>query len=402
MVTAADEPGDALSKARVAAIQLELDVTSGSFSFGRGVFVSEDGHALVGLASMCFEQKPKVLSAGRVELRTWKILGLFPGPSLALIKFDYRPKAWLRIAKNEPKIGDPISLIAMKPEAPWKEEIPPIVGPIMAKRSDLRSGHCRVPRFINVWSLGSGVSAEQSRSMVTGTFAVDQNGDLVAFGEGSWSGNGQTLILVCPVVDLSEDVERMMKANMVISHPLREADNPYDLATLSEEFRMMKDAANRRDVISARQVFANLLAKYPTSINLKLLQCDSTFSDAPKLLDLLEDSEPKALQVETLVARSKFSLGKEDLESTIRELESAIAISPKDYPRDRGSLAGFYARLGRLDDAERLYREALVGSPESIMLNEFFESVLTKQSKWDDIKKVENGLEHLYQIYQRK
>src|SRR6056300_1700015 len=60
----ADEPGLILSEARGTAIQLNIEQGQGLILFGRGAFISEEGHALVSLAPVCHGKVPTVLCNG--------------------------------------------------------------------------------------------------------------------------------------------------------------------------------------------------------------------------------------------------------------------------------------------------------------------------------------------------
>ena len=81
----------------------------------------------------------------------------------------------------------------------------------------------------------------------------------------------------------------------------------------------------------------------------------------------------------------------ENFDDAILAPQAAIALSPADFPGSRIQLAALYSRPGanpdRLDDAERLLREAYSPMPESKNLLSLLEHVLRRQGKSDEARK---------------
>jgi hypothetical protein len=71
-----------------------------------GVFISNDGLALVNLSSIALRQKPAAFTVDGTELPLGTILGIFPEQELALVKYNYRPKVWTPLAPKEPENRD--------------------------------------------------------------------------------------------------------------------------------------------------------------------------------------------------------------------------------------------------------------------------------------------------------
>jgi hypothetical protein len=121
-----------------------------------GAFISDDGLALVNLGSLARKQKPTVwIDKGdkMAKLKLGSILAILPELELALVKFDHRPKVWLKIAEKEPKVDETVALVPVPMEGVWRDEIPPVIGPIMVKRRGT-SSNLRETCFNRILSLG--------------------------------------------------------------------------------------------------------------------------------------------------------------------------------------------------------------------------------------------------------
>ena len=112
--------------------------------------------------------------------------------------------------------------------------------------------------------------------------------------------------------------------------------------------------------------------------------------------------DPAAQQVYDLMVRGNFRLERKDYDGTISDLKAAIALSPRDYPHARASLADLYRNLNRLDESESLYREAYPVWKDSILFIEGFELLLTKQGKFDLAQKLTNRVYGLEKIYRKQ
>jgi hypothetical protein len=80
------------------------------------VFISEDGLALMNVLPLCTTQRPVITAADGTTLKFGAILGIFPTQDLALMKFQHRPKVWLRLAPNEPDVGEQLALVTIDVE----------------------------------------------------------------------------------------------------------------------------------------------------------------------------------------------------------------------------------------------------------------------------------------------
>ena len=145
---------------RAAALNMSGDLGKGRTASVCGTFVSKDGLALVGLQGIAMKDKPKVETADGKPLKFGTILKLFAEQGVALMKFSHHPKVIVPLANEGPELGETIAFLPLRNNADWPGKLPSIVGPIMVKRRDI-STDLKVPRFIEVLSLGSGLHRGQ-------------------------------------------------------------------------------------------------------------------------------------------------------------------------------------------------------------------------------------------------
>ena len=79
----------------------------------QGALDAPDGLALVDLGSLVRGLTPEIHSADGTRLDFGTILGIFQSPNLALMKFEHRPQAWLRLGQQEPEVEDTVALVLL-------------------------------------------------------------------------------------------------------------------------------------------------------------------------------------------------------------------------------------------------------------------------------------------------
>lgn len=377
-----------------------------------GVFISHNGLALVDLQALATKQKPTIVIAGGTTVELGKILKVFPEQELALMKFDHLPKRWLELASVEPALNEVIALVTLNTDNPWDATIPPVVGPVMAKRSGTTS-NSQVVLFTRVLSLGSGLSTAQRAGLGPGRFAIDSKGQLVAFTNGTKSDARQTLIQLAPVVGLKDQIDTLAKAGKEIMFPLPESSNPLDPAAFDPDYHPMNVAFERQDWPEFQRLLEKLRLRFPKS---HALRARSAFLRHPAiqrelqarpnddpLLDFPEPQpdDPVAQQVRMWSARADFFSTSQRFEDAIRARKAAIKLSPEDYSADRVLLAHLYAHLGRIDEAMKLYQEAYSSLSDSLVFVEMFELLMTREGKLGEVEKLTNRVYELERVYRR-
>ena len=160
------------------------------------------------LGGLARPQKPTVVTADGTALKIGTILGIFPLEELAPIKFEHRPKFWLRIAPQEPEVGEIIALVPIDIKGLMNAEVPPTLGQVMAKRTE-STANLRLCPFKRVLSLGLAGPLEQSAMTLPGSFAINRHGTLVAVYAGIQMIRNQALRFVAPVADLREQIDKL-------------------------------------------------------------------------------------------------------------------------------------------------------------------------------------------------
>lgn len=386
---------------REAAVVFSIDLSPDTQGYYYGAFVSEDGLAFVNLTGLCGKQKPRVATADGKPLKLGTILGMFPEQDIALMKFAHRPKSWLRLTAKEPETGENLALVTINPRHPLEGKVPSIEGTVMAKRSAPVQG-MREAAFMRVLSLGAGMNDVQRPFVSMGSFAVNAKGELAAFLFNEEPAKMQTFIYLAPAVLLTDKMNQFAKGGAEIPYPIPEASNPRDLAPLDPEWRRMVSALLAKDGTAARAIHKLLLKRYPGSRHLRtfshpLLRGDRPIEEVP-LPDAEASAPEKAI---VFMLRAQAHLMKDDLKGAIPDLKAAIAVSPNDLPWFREKLADTYVKLGKLDEAEALYREALALAPESIALNESLADLLDERGKSEEAIKLTDRVIELERIYRR-
>ena len=373
-----------------------------------GMFISADGLALLNLSSLATPNIPQFLTMDGKMLPLGTILGILPEPELALVKFKHKPKEWLPLARKEPEVGESIAIAGLADFAKLESKVPPIIGPVMAKRSTIGGNLLKVD-YRRVMSLGAGMTWKQRLGFVQGSYAVNRQGELVAVKAGIVMDVGQTKILLSPLAGLVEQVDQMVKAAKPIPFPLPEAHNPIDLALMDPAYHRMDLARQQGDIESVKQHLSDLRKRHPESTAVRMWTFDPMTKDdgTPRTnlddLPKLEATTPAALQVRRLQDRASFLVAsKKDYEGAILELTPALALCPKDFPDVLGNLADFHRQLAHWDECEATLRQVHVLDPESISVVTLLEAVLTRQGKLKEAQEFTDKIFELERLYQAK
>lgn len=373
----------------------------------RGVFISKDGLALVSLMGVCLPREPQVATADKTQLKFGTVLGMFPAEGLALMKFDHRPKVWLKLAEKEPEVGESIALIPMNLE-PSFGKVPVVVGPVMAKYLS-RTSKLRVPQFKRILSLGAGLSGAQSAALEPGVFAIDRAGHLVAFVDIVAPAKEQTLIYLDSVPLLFSRIEKLAAGGKAIPFPLAEADLPLDPVHFDEEFYQVFANNGGKAPAVNMPLLRGLMKRYPESGTLKNRILGAMIAnDNGEPLVTLEDyplpdpGMPTAAQVDRLLNRNTIPWKTaERIKAGIEELKRAVELSPVDFPTPRVNLAYVQDSMGNLEEADALYREAFRVTPEDMDLIQRFERFLNKRGKYAEADKLSERFYEVAEIYRR-
>ncbi len=377
--------------------------------YGLGVFISADGLALLNLSNLATANKPELLADNSsTELPLGTILGIFPEPELALVKFKYKPKLWVPLAAKEPETGEQIAIAGLSNFTARGDTATPVIGPVLAKRSTFGS-NLREPRFRRIMSLGAGMDMRQRTSFTQGSWAVNAKGELVAVKAGVRVGQGQLMILLAPLGELAEQVEKMVKDPKPIPFPLPADKNPIDLALMDPAFHRWDTARQAGDEKAAMEQMRDLQKRYPDDpmVGLFAFGAMLTAEDKPvtKLDDLpkLEATAPAALKFYRLQARASFlAESQKDYAAAIREFTPALELCPKDFPEALTTLESLHRQANHADESEALLRQIHALEPENIALASALEMLLTRKGKLDEAQKFTDKVFELEKLYQAR
>lgn len=406
--TAADGLKEIAASKRAAAIELGVMLKGGRVE-GRGVFITADGLALVDLSMIALPQRPVVFAEDGREVAFGTILGIFPEQELALMKFDYSPKVWLPIAPQEPKMGEPLAFIALKAFDFLATDIPPVVGPIIAKRSSLTVNLSK-QQFTRVLSLGSGLTFKQQPCIGPGSFAINNQGELVAIKQGIEMMGRQMLLLLTPITALGEEISRLARGGKSIPHPLPAATNPVDTGLMDEEYSHYEMAQRMGDSAAAMVHLEELAKRYPNSTRIQdmashLLKRPTASNPAAKTADAATTaSQISAVEkVVHSVARARdLADANKDYTGAVKVLTQALDVCPKDYPVPLINLAEYEQKLGHSAEYGRHLRDALAVAPEIIWLVEQLQKWEFEQKHYDEAQKLTDRIYELERLYRRR
>ncbi len=373
------------------------DVPRGAIHPYFGVFISEDGHALVSLAALTGKKKPEAFASKggeRLPIKLDKIHKLLPEQNIALVKFDHEPKVWLEVASKEPLVGEDVALVPVNKDDLWSDELNPIIGPIMASRTELTS-NIRKVGFMKNLSLGAGLTFKQRSCLSPGCMTINAKAELIGFMGGAQQAMSQTILCINPLKKpMLPDLEaENLKA---IPFPIPADLNPIDMYCLDDDYRFCTLAMAMMDRNRATRHMKILLERYPDSMALKLQAATEPIlfnPDAP-LVDLemlkVDPKASKAEQVMVLRARAVLHMFAKDLKSMEKELKAATHpdLAPADYARDRLSLANMYVMNNKLEEAEKLYQQIYPLYPDSIGVIMQYQGVLERMGKADEAKRL--------------
>lgn len=399
---------DLAASQRAAALSLRLSggkgAAPGQARTGVGFFISEDGLALVNLPLLGLGEVPTVRTVKGTEIKWGTVLGLFPDKGVALIRFEHRPHAWLTLASVEPEVGETIALVPLNPSKLDSEAVPPVLGPIMVKRSGLQ-GDLREPRFASIWSLGAGLSSEQQRWLNNGCFAMDRDGKVVAAYRMAEREGDQILLALAPLIGLNDELKRLAALDTAIPFPLPDDRNPADLATLNADWVAMHRALQEGDPETGKRLLAALRERYPDSFAANAMAFHPLFLNPEEASDILaqmpqpDSNATPASQALGLLARANLAALARNHEETLRHAEAAVAQGPADFPGHRYELGKAYLRANRLGDAERLFREAYASWPECIDLVTALEDAAIRRGDIDEAVTLAKRARELRAIY---
>lgn len=374
-----------------------------------GFFIGADGLALCPLTPLSWKTGPRFgMDDGE---KTWlprpAVLAVFPEQELALVKFAFKPKTWLKISKEPTPVGTWVAVLSPS-FAPN-----PVVGPILAHREITWSSPLLPPRPpVKKFSFAAGRSPSIEKVFVAGAPLLDARGEVVAAFSGSQPMPGQTLRTASPLAELPMRIQEAVKMGKPLKLPLSAKDLQLDPAALSEENRAMEAAQMEGNFAKGMQQAKALVAKFPDSHYARTSEygfvsreVDLGEVSAQELVELaqqfkLQENDPP-WEKAAYYSRLGEALGRANrVDEAIAPLQKADELWPQQMACM--SLAVLFEKKGQLEEAERYWWRATSLDQERIEYWNRLSLVLSARLKFKEVSEVSDRVRFLEDLYRRR
>ncbi len=376
-----------------------------------GFFIGADGLGLCSLTPLSWKTGPMFVADDeeKTQLPQPAVLAVFPEQELALVKFKYKPKTWLKLAKEPTSVGTWVAVLSPS-FAPN-----PVVGPILAHREMTWSSPLVPPRQpVTKFSFAAGRNPSIEMVFVQGAPLIDARGEVVAAFSGSQTLPGQTLRAASPLAELPERIQEAVKKGVSLKLPLSAKDLQLDPAVLSEERLAMGEtgAAVLRDFANAMQRAKALVAKFPDShyARNEEFACALTGADlgevsAQELVDLAkqfkpQDNDPPWEKSAYYCRLGDALLRANRADDAIASLQKADELWPQNMACM--TLADIFEKRDQLDEAERYWRRATNFDQERIAYWESLSRVLSARLKSKEESEASDRVNFLEDLYRSR
>ena len=372
-----------------------------------GFFIDADGLALCSVTPLSWKTGLMFMADDETKLPQPAVLAVFPEQELALVKFAYKPKKWLDLAKMQTPVGAWVAVLTPS-FAPN-----PLVVPILARReiswmSELVPRRAPIQKF----SFAAGRNPGIEMVFVAGAPLLDARGEVVAVFSGSQPLPGQTLRIASPLEGLPVRIQEAMKKGDRLKLPLSAADMQLDPAALSEEEIGMGIALMHGDHPKGMQLAKALLAKFPDSLFARseafgcaLQGSDLSEVSGQELVDLakqfkLQETDPPWEKSAYHSRLGEALLRADRLEDAIAALQKSDELWPQNMACM--SLAGIFEKRENLNEAERYWRRTTSLDQERIEYWESLRRVLSARLKTKEESEASDRAYFLEDLYRSR
>ena len=224
----------------------------------------------------------------------------------------------------------------------------------------------------------------------------------------------QTLIYLAPIIALRDQIEGLASGGQGIGFPIPDAKNPVDLASVDPDFHLKNVALSEQDWGKFQRLMEGLRKRYPKSplirwdlAKMAYLSGEGTLTqefDIDNYLKTLvpDPADTVAEQASCLSAKAFVLLNQKQFNEASKVLETAIALSPKDYFQDRRISAQLLLRTGKFAESEKLLNELWLDNPDDCSILMALGYALEEQGKLDQIPELKKRERNLIQIYRAR
>lgn len=351
----------------------------------KGFFLSRDGLALCPLLYLCRDALPRFDASDGTLLDRPKVLATIPDHGLALLKFNYQPKAWLEIAAKRPDVGQWVAVVSTLRDPPSP------AGPVLAHRAAFLMNE--YPRVSTHLSFAVGRSPSQNQIFAYGAPLINSEGKAVGVYAGGSILAAQTLRSALPIDDLGGRIAAAIKNPGDLSLPIDAKHHSFDVVRLSPEWGFICQASGDGNSRLALDRAEKLMERYPECRWLRDMawhmrkqhregMTPEEFAAATRRTvppQNASDAEKAEYQFRLATALYEISGAAEEAEESYRK---AVTLAPDLSHIAAANLAGMLMRRGQTRKAEVLYRKVATLVPERIDYIEALQNTVEARGDW--------------------
>ena len=382
-------------------------VTPGGGSLmNKGFFLNRDGNALCPLMYLCRDALPRFDASDGTILDRPKVLATFPDHDLALLKFNYQPKAWLEIAAKRPDVGQWVAHVSTLRDPPSP------VGPVLSYRAGFEWN--RYPAVSTNMGYAAGRNPSLQRIFASGAPLINSEGKAVAVHIASIPLPLQTLYTAMPLDDLGARIEATLKNPGDLALPIDAKHHLFDAAVLSPEWGLIAQAGGAGKVSAALERTRKLLERYPDCRALKAREWEfmrmqgAGAITAEEFLAATQRSAPPENAGEPEKAYYQFRLGTALHEIPGREegaktaYRKAFALAPELVCVAGANLADLLMLQGHTKEGEALLRKVATLTPERIDYIELLRGAVEDRGDWKVSEELGRWIYQLEECYRSR
>lgn len=379
-----------------------------------GFFIDDKGLAICPLESLHTKTVPvfRTGEGGRDVLKQPVVLKVFSDQGLALVRFEHKPAASLKLSGEPAEVG---TWLAVVPSGYSNGGSLPaaVAAPVVAHRITHNVSTTNPPRPpLKQFSIGVGNSPSYKLVLRPGAPLVNVRGEVVATFTGAQAMPGQTLQLAHPLPEFPAMIAEAVKAASPRKLPLAIEDLGMDPAMFSEEYLLMGISAINGDLAKARQLARKVVGKFPNSMlarssefGFATQQVLSGLMPADGLVELAKQSLPPEPSTALDQAAYHERLGQALMQEG--RLDEALASLRKSNELDSRAmacitLAPLHEKRGELEQAETYWKMATTLDAERIGFWERYQRVLTERNKWKEADAVRDHIYLLENLYRSR
>jgi tetratricopeptide (TPR) repeat protein len=396
-----------LAKEKQAAVfSVGLTLPTGDSVMNKGFFIDGRGLALCPLIFLCYDSTLRFDASDGEILAKPKVLAVFGEQHLALVKFAYKPKAWLEVSDKRPATGEWLALISTL------RDPAPLTAPVLALRDNFETK--AFPQTFRALSFATARSPAHDRTFADGAPLIDDTGKAIAVYAGSEPLNMQTLRFARPLDGLVNSIKAVLTKPLDLPIPIPRKHHPYDPARLDPLWGILQqNGATGYSADSLARV-QKLLVKYPGNRTLQSIEWELMFqsiiqgSPGEAILEAARRTEAPENAPAPDRASYFYRLGRAYCASpgneaaTMDAYRKAFDLAPQTPHLAGANLAGMHLGRGELKEAERVYRKIVSIVPERIDYIEGLQKVLTAKGDWKGVEELTSWIWTLEDLYRSR